>query len=108
MTSRSLEIYDLIGVGDSKTIELYNFINMMFSDLDISKQDDNYITYKNNNIEILQDILDKKLWIDGKTWSVFKLNHYIMNNLQIQKIIEYIMSKYYKINDYIAHLIIYD
>lgn len=101
---RKLKIYELIGSADANTIEVYNWINDMFTNLTISKQKSGNLLYSKNNVKLFIQIIK----IDGiyfdynKIWKFFD-DKCGLNYDQTQEIIKYIMFKYFKINNHMCY-----
>jgi hypothetical protein len=99
---RNLEIYNITGIGNKKTVTLYKWINAMFSDLTVTMQENGNLLYSKNDIKlIIIEVNDKKIWFNyDMIWSYIK-DHYKLNHKSIQKLTSYIMFRHYNLgSDY--------
>lgn len=99
---RNLDIYDIIGIGDSITIELYNMLNKRFSNLSTClSQDGTVLNYLYNNAVFMNlDLVNNLLYVTYfEDWAMFD-DTYEIYQRQTHEVIKYFMRKYYNNKQY--------
>jgi hypothetical protein len=98
---RKLEIYNLIGIGDPITIEMANWLNNIFSNLNLSSSTAGvgYNSYSyNDNLIIAQFSTISEIYVDqDEIWYILK-SKYKINFDGMKLIIMYYLEKYYNID----------
>lgn len=97
---RELEIYNIIGIGNTRTIEIIEWLNNAFSDCSILKDTYKLIYVKDNEQIVLNSPMSKRLYFDYKILCMpfnkkFNLSE---NEYDCIQIFKYWMCKKYDIN----------
>jgi hypothetical protein len=101
-TIRKLKIYDLLKIGDSDIIELYNYLDISFNNLSIRKnlfEFENESIYYKNNLAIFK-INHKNNNVYVNYYSVWNhIQYTLLNNRfeDVQNIIYYILNVKYNL-----------
>lgn len=105
MLIRKLKLYDLTDIGNVKTIELYQWINNIFNNVNIIVSDNGDVVYSLNNIKLfMQPKNYNHLVVEYDVfWEKFKTK-FNLNTNDFLLIIDYITFKRYKIK---YHMIFY-
>lgn len=102
---RNIKIYHLIGIGDSKTIKLSNYLDISFDNLRIHKNKNDSIYYK-NDLPIFKIVYkDNHVWVNYySVWN--NIQHTLLSDSyeHTHDIIYYTINKKYNLTpNYIGH-----